>query len=507
MRVELEDDGLTALEGCRLVSLEPLTTFLAARHRHVLAATESRQRQLLSTILRNAASGAPARELGLTGRETFEEFLQLPPRNYAFYRPFVERTLEGDRRTFGRDDIAALAETSGSSGEPKLIPHTAASLATIQRFAKRVLLFQMVEGAHYFPHFTKWMLVTASTAVRHDRGMPIGFISGLMYEIAQRQRRDFVLPSPAIAALPEWRDRISRSVDEAWRKPIGTLIGVPMYLERFLDTAAARANGEPLGQVWPRLGRIYYSGTSLVNPERLEERVGRRLIVRGLYSATEGSFAAELEPRCPGQLQMMVDLVVFTFRDAASPGAPLLAAWQLERGRVYEIFITTRAGLLQYEIGDLIEVAETRPLRIRVAGRTTEEINLATEKLSAAQARLTLARVARIVAVEPERFIVVPDPTNARRHLWVIEGDASADGTTQVLDRELAAINPSYAALRHGDAVLERPRVAIVPRGSFDAYVSDGLSRRGQFKFRHLWSDMQTLSSVAGLRFIEHYAS
>lgn len=489
------------------MSLEPLTTLLAARHRHVLGATESRQRRLLRTILGNAASGAPARELGLTGRESFEEFLQLAPRNFAFYRPFVERILAGDRQTFGRDEIVALAETSGSSGEPKLIPHTAASLATIQRFAKRVLLFQMVEGAHYVPHFTKWMLVTASTTVRHDRGIPIGFISGLMYEAAQRQRRDFILPSPAVAAIPDWHERIERSVQEAWRKPIGTLIGVPMYLERFFEAAAARANGEPLGQIWPRLGRIYYSGTSLANPERLEQQLGRRLIVRGLYSATEGSFAAELDPRFPGQLQMMVDLVVFTFRDAAWPGSALLAPWQLERGRVYEIFITTRSGLLQYEIGDLIEVAETRPLRIRVAGRAAEEINLATEKLSAVQACMALARVARAIPVDADRFVVVRDPANARRHLWILEGDALADAAAQALDRELAGINPSYAALRNGDAVLERPRVAIMPRGSFDAYVTDGLARRGQFKFRHIWADAHTLSAAPGMRFIQEHAS
>ena len=158
------------------MSLEPFTTILAARQRRILAGTEPRQRQLLADILHSAASGGVARELGITGRESFEEYLQLAPRNFAFYRPFVERTLDDERHTFGQDEITAIGETSGTSGEPKLIPHTAGSLATIQRFAKRVLLFQMLEGAHYFPHFTKWMLITASTKVRRERGIPIGFI-------------------------------------------------------------------------------------------------------------------------------------------------------------------------------------------------------------------------------------------------------------------------------------------------------------------------------------------
>jgi hypothetical protein len=369
----------------------------------------------------------------------------------------------------------------------------------------------MLDGAHYVPHFTKWMLVAASTGVRRDRGIPIGFISGLMYEIAQHQRRGFILPSPEVAAIPDWQERIDRSVDEAWRRPIGTIIGVPMYLERFFEVAAARANGESPGRIWPQLGRICYSGTSLATPRRFEEWLGRSVIVRGLYTSSEGSFAAELDPRYPGQLQLMVDLAVFTFREAVSPASPLLAAWQLERGRTYEIFITTRSGLLQYEIGDLIEVTETQPLRIRVAGRTAEEINLATEKLSLAQARSALAHVARAMAIDAERFIVVRDPANPRRHLWIIEGegegDASSDAVARCVDKELGMINPSYAALRHGNAVLDHPRVAIVARGSFDAYVAEGLARRGQFKFRHMWPDFHTLSSAHGTTFVQRHAS
>jgi hypothetical protein len=493
-------------EGRRGLTLEPFTSILAARQRGILADVEHQQRRLLSQIMGRSATGVVAGALHLDANASFDDFLAVEPREYAFYRPFVERTLSGEPNVFGREPITALGETSGSSGEPKLIPHTARSLATIQRFAKRVLLFQMCEGQHYFPRFTKWLLVSASTNVRRDRSVPIGFISGLMYEIAQKQRREFILPSPAVAAIEDWKQRIEKAVEEAWTKPVGAVFGVPAYLERFFEAAVSRNGGRPLAEIWPELGRIYYSGTPLASSAYFERLLGRPVITRGMYSATEGSFGAELDARFPGGLLMMVDLVVFTFRDPESSSGRMLAAWQLERGRTYEIAITTQAGLLQYRIGDLVEVTETQPLRIRVAGRVGEEINLATEKLSVKQARGALERIARSLPVVADRFVVIPDPESSHRHLWIIEGDAAATSVLAPLDAAIADANPSYKALRAGNAVLEPPRVVVVPRGSFDGYVSEGFAKRGQFKFRHLWRDLDALSSAPGMGFTRAHA-
>lgn len=280
------------------MTLEPLTTLLCARHRAVLRDVEGHQRSLLRSILERSAGSPVAKALGLSGRESAEEFLALPPRDSDFYRTYTELAFT-DRHAFGSEPIVALGETSGSTGEPKLIPHTARSLGTVQQFSRRALLFQLREGRHFIPHFTKWLLVTASTTVRVERGMKIGFISGLMYELAQRQRRDFILPTPPVASIVDWQERIERTVHEAWRKPVGSLIGVPAYLERFLDIAESVARGEPLSSVWPSLGRVYYSGTPITSQERLEQLIGRPIVTRGLYTATEGSFAAELEMDCP----------------------------------------------------------------------------------------------------------------------------------------------------------------------------------------------------------------
>lgn len=59
--------------------------------------------------------------------------------------------------------------------------------------------------------------------------------------------------------------------------------------------------------------------------------------------------------------------------------------------------------------------------------------------------------------------MVLVDPLHPRRHLWIVEAsEPLADVQAAVLiDGALASINPSYASLRQGDAMLERPRVVV----------------------------------------------
>jgi hypothetical protein len=233
----------------------------------------------------------------------------------------------------------------------------------------------------------------------------------------------------------------------------------------------------------------------------MEAMLGRQLRAQGLYTATEGSFGAELDAMFPGEIHLMADLAVFAFRDFDQPGSVLQPAWEVSRGRRYEVVVTTLGGLIQYQIGDVLEVMETRPLRVRVVGRTQEEINLATEKLSLKQAHAALEQVASRADLHRDRFIVVADPMHPRRHLWIVEAAQPVDDedAAVLIDRALASINPSYAALRQGDAVLSRPRVVVCGPGCFDEYIAAGFATRGQFKFRHFFPDAQALTRTSGL--------
>ena len=484
------------------MSLEPFTTLMTARHSRILRDPERAQQILLRRYLRASKGSAAAKALDISGNESFAEFLALPPRTYSFFAPLVERALDGDRFAFGREAIVALGETSGSLGKPKLIPHTTHRLECVGRFAKRLLLFQVHDGDHYIPMRTKWLGVGASTNVRVEHGIRIGFISGL--HVPDRSENPPWIPAPY--ARGSRNLRLGRTNSAQRRRGMEPTCrynpGSARVHGALLEAASVRANGRPLKEVWPLLGRVYYSGTSIAPyRDQMERTLGRRLRVQALYTATEGSFGAELDPMFPGEIHLMVDLAVFAFRDVEEPGSRLLAAWEVSRGHRYEVFVTTLGGLIQYQIGDVLEVtrdssasgARRWPHRRGDQHRDGEAVTQAGTRRS--RAGCSLVRLHR------DRFIVLKDPLHPRRHLWIVEASvpiSDADAAA-LIDDALASINPSYAALRQGDTLLHRPRVVVCEPGCFDAYIAAGFATRGQFKFRHLFPDAQTLAGTAGL--------
>ena len=484
------------------MALKPFTSVMARWCLRRLGDGEPAQRALLRSIVNSCADGAIGRTLGLQQGMTFEEYLGVPPQDYSFYHPFIERILEGEDRIFGREPITALGETSGSTGQPKLVPHTASSLACIARLTRLIMLFQLWHSHCYFPRFTRWLCITAASSVRLHNSIAIGFISGLMYRQAQSARKVPVLPSPSIASIENWGERMRQTVLEAVKERVGTLFGVPAYLERFLAQVALHQKTDRLQTVWPLLDEIYYSGTNIeAHRSVLQAYFDRPLMTRSLYMATEGVFAAELDRGAAGWMRLLPDMAVYTFRDVEDQGARLRGMWELQPGRRYELLVTTRSGLCQYRIGDILEVSGPSPIRVRVAGRVGDEINIATEKLSSKQAQATVAELAAQLGVSAAHFLVLPDPLNSRRHLWVLQqerGTVATDPAAHV-DRVLAGINPSYAALRVGNAVLDKPRVVVLPAGAFDAYIQSGFKKRGQFKFRHVFASCDLLDDNADL--------
>ena len=494
------------------MSLEPFTSFVVRKYVRLLEDPESTQRRLLAHFLKSFAGGPVASALGLIGTESLEEFLHLAPRDYSFYEPFALRALEGDRTVFGSSPLVALGETSGSMGRSKLIPHTRESLDQYTRLTKLILLFHLWQGQTYLPRFTRWLLVTACCEVREEHGVPIGFVSGLVYRRSKEKRKGFIFPSLEVAQITDWDERVRRTATEALPKRIGALFGVPAYIVSLLREASAQVRGRPLGSVWPYLNKVYYSGTSLgAHLAEMEALIGARLMSRSIYMSTEAVLAAELDPDAQGQMRLLSDFTVMTFRPENEPDSSLVPLWDLMPGKRYEVFITTASGLCQYQIGDLVEVTNTDPLLIRLAGRAGDEINLATEKLSCKQAESVLCKVSEQSPVSSDSFTVLPDPNDSSRHLWLLQrlvesGRApNEEEIAHLIDHELSAINPSYAALRAGDAVLKLPRVILLPEGAFDLYIKSGLSSHGQFKFRHIFPSAGRLLARPGMERIEPY--
>src|SRR5262245_57399962 len=96
-------------------------------------ATESPDRAqtaALRSLLDRNAGTAFGREHGFGAIRTAAEYRRaVPLRDYEAVRSYVRRVLAGEPTVLTAEAVTAFATTSGTTGEPKLVPVTASSLA------------------------------------------------------------------------------------------------------------------------------------------------------------------------------------------------------------------------------------------------------------------------------------------------------------------------------------------------------------------------------------------
>ena len=203
---------------------------------------------------------------------------------------------------------------------------------------------------------------------------------------------------------------------------------------------------------WPNLQVISCWGEQAAEP-------GRRALAKKFPDAwvqAKGLLATEAAVTLPwgDEYPLAVTSHFFEFIDERGDVCP---AWQLERGRRYEVVVTNGGGLWRYRLGDVVECTGTmgRTPTLRFLGRAGRVSDLRGEKLSEA----FVAEVLRAIWPEGTRpqFAVLVAREDACGYELRISAAATA-GLVERLETALAA-NPHYAwARRLGQLACVRVR-------------------------------------------------
>src|SRR5262249_45178053 len=170
---------------------------------------------------------------------------------------------------------------------------------------------------------------------------------------------------------------------------------------------------------------------------------------------------------------------------------------ELQAGRTYGVLVTTLGGLVNYRLGDSIEVLSARPLTFRVAGRDADEISLSGEHLTAEQLDRAFESAMAgaggrgdygVWAAEgrPNRLVWAIAEPRPRAHFV----DADDRGLIARLDSALIRANAVYGDGRRHDVCYGAPAIEWVPAQIFAAYRDRNLDR-GQFKPRRIFTNRQ----------------
>src|SRR5215813_5330314 len=97
---------------------------------HAAARPDRVQAATLRALLDRNARTVFGREHGFDAIRTAAEYRDaVPLRDYEGFRPYVRRIIAGEPAVLTAEPVSAFTTTSGTTGEPKLVPVTASWLA------------------------------------------------------------------------------------------------------------------------------------------------------------------------------------------------------------------------------------------------------------------------------------------------------------------------------------------------------------------------------------------
>lgn len=476
------------------------------------------QRAQLAAILASAAPSAYGRSLGLSPTASVAEFRRrVPVIEHGPLAPFIARVAAGEPGVLTTDPVRMLERTSGTTSANKLIPYTD-GLRRDFAAAVDAWLFDLHRA---FPRLvgtrSYWSVSPATRrGERTAGGVPIGFDNDTEYfGPVTRWALTRLLAVPAsVARLPDvaaWRRATCRHLLAAddlglisvWSPSFltGLMEAIAGDLDALLaelpaarrDAVNARldATGAITGEaLWPRLV-VVSSWTEGFAAELLPAL--RRwfptvaIQPKGLL-ATEGVVSFPLVGAAGAALALTSHFLEFV--DVESPAANALLAHELRLGARYAPILSTRGGLLRYQLGDVVRCVghwAGAPL-VRFEGRRDRVSDLCGEKLAEPQVVRALAAAraglsCRFALVAPA---LAPSPHYAA-YLDTDAPDEALDGAREALEaalsegahyrycRALGQLGPARVrrvragmAAYHAELVRRGARLGDVKPSSFD---------------------------------------
>jgi len=433
-------------------------------------------------------------------------------RDYDAFAPSLERMRKGETNVLLPDFVRYYGHSSGSSvkGKNKFLP-----------ISDRQIRDQIGSGTDGLFRYL---------AFRGESDFTSGYTLGLFPPTKMRPEGPVLITSnPALMLVKRpWVSRLcflpndrecmetadydrkieliaERHLDHDVRAITGTTCWFSLLFDKLLAAAERRGRrARTIGEIWPNL-TLFLGGGVSAKPYLpvIRERVGKRdVTLVDTYNATEGGvYAASDHSGEPGMLVIPDRGVFFEFVPAAQAGSASprrLPLWEVERGPVYSVVVTTTSGLYAYEIGDLVRFTSLEPPRLEFVGRTmgclsaTQELATHNEIEQAVSGALA-ACGGMLVDFTASADIGVEGTARARYVLFIepVQGVAAPDigRFAAEFDAGMSRVNYVYREHRDKEVALLAPDVVVLPPGSVKRFMTEVRAGNVQSKFPRIVDD------------------
>jgi hypothetical protein len=210
-----------------------------------------------------------------------------------------------------------------------------------------------------------------------------------------------------------------------------------------------------LKKIWPKLLYINAIGSAAFAPytERVKVYAGDDVaFFHGFYAASEGQMGmvTEFDSTSYNLLPhlMFYEFIPVEEMDKANPET--LTLNQLELGKEYEIVLTNMSGFYRYRINDVVKVVGfwNKTPQVCFSYRKNQLINMAAEKTTYAQLESAVRECAKHFGRHITEFAVYPDLRDGKGHYTLLlETDDQtlkheADQVAGVMHQKLCEANP-----------------------------------------------------------------
>ncbi len=504
---------------------------------------ETQDRLLLEIIERNRSTrfGREHRFKSIGSLSDYHN--QVAIADYERLRPYVELVNKGERHALTAEPIDMFMMTSGSTGEPKLIPVTA---KTRENHRQLTRLWYYRALADHPDLFNGKLLGVVSPAVEGETagGIPFGAASGLIYRSSPRwiqnayaapyvicEIKDFEAkyylimrlaleqdisffgtPNPStilklVQSASQNKYDIIKDIHDGTvtsrfdlsaqvRASLASRLGKNLPRARRLESLIKHDGALRPKEYWPRLQLIgcWKGGSAGVRLKEFAGWFAKTTPVRDLgYMASEAQMTLPVfDSGSAGILAIDKNFYEFIPESEINSSAPtILTCTELEEGHLYYIILTTPGGLYRYDINDVVRVAgfyNHTPL-IEFVRKGRDVTSITGEKLHVNQVIDAMARAQRASAVTVQHFRACAD---VEKSLYVLS--VELDGVVpsresllqllQELDVGLRELNIEYAQKRDSRR-LGAPALCVMKPGWFERKAQIILQRVGrdtQFK-------------------------
>lgn len=441
----------------------------------------------------------------LNSKDMFAAYQEaVPMHDYnAIFDKWWSRMLDGEEDVCWAGRPKHFAMSSGTSGAPsKYIPVTNDMLKAMRRSSVRMLLqtadWEILPPSFYTKSFL--MLGSSTELTERDNGVYVGDLSGINTGRVPIWFQRLYKPGKKIAKIKDWSERLELITKKAPKWDIGTISGIPAWIQLMLERIIETHKLENIHEIWPNF-QVYTPGGVAFEPYRkgFEELLGKKLLYLDTYLASEGFLAFQRRVFDSGRMMMelvldngiFMEFVPFN-EDNFEDGVPrkdaeVLTICEVKEGVDYALLISTCAGAWRYVLGDTVRFTDASRGEIIITGRTKHFLSICGEHLSVDNMNAGVRHVEEALDVTIREFTVAAKQKENGRflHEWYLGCDnmvASEAEVCSILDKHLKQINADYATER-GESVLQDVCVHVIPVDIFYKWQAKQGKLGGQSKF------------------------